>query len=138
MGESLLFRAAWAIGALLLCWSVAFFAGRVMHRRDSVLQSPETVPWQGDALGAIPLACLFATRDVGGPSSDAIRPTASPSPWRQASSSRSGWCCGRCEAAGNPPASGRFLGSGERAGARVARAATSGRQRERVSSMRNA
>jgi hypothetical protein len=64
MGESLLLRAAWAIGALLLFWSVMFFARRVMHRRDSVLQSPETVSWREDALATVPLAWLFAAREV--------------------------------------------------------------------------
>jgi hypothetical protein len=64
MGESLLVRAAWAVGAVLLCWSVAFLARRLMHRRDRVLQSPETASWQDDALAAVPFSWVFAAREV--------------------------------------------------------------------------
>lgn len=64
MGESLLLRAAWAVGAVLLCWSLAFFARRIMHRRDRVLQSPETASWQDDALAAVPFSWVFSAREV--------------------------------------------------------------------------
>ncbi len=64
MSEPLVLRAASATGVSLLFWSVAFFARRTLHRRDRIAQSPETAPWQDDALAAVPIAGLFAARDV--------------------------------------------------------------------------
>ncbi|HZZ85171.1 MAG TPA: hypothetical protein VFE30_11590 [Anaeromyxobacteraceae bacterium] len=64
MSESLAWRAVWAIGVPLLFWAVGFFTLRALHRRDRALRSPETAPWQDDALAAVPLAWLFASRDV--------------------------------------------------------------------------
>lgn len=64
MREPLLLRAAWALGTLLLFWGVGFVALRMLNWRDRVLQSPETSPWQDDALAAFPLVWLLATREV--------------------------------------------------------------------------
>ncbi len=57
-------RAAWAIGASLLAWLIMFLTRRLLHRRDRVLHSPETARWQADAIDAVPLAWLFAAREV--------------------------------------------------------------------------
>lgn len=45
-------------------WSPVFVVLRILHRRDPGLASPQTASWQDDALAALPLAWLFAAREV--------------------------------------------------------------------------